>query len=165
MGIGSTIKIVAILLIVSMIGYAGWYITGLRADLAVSQENTKKMNDAIIAQQEAIKTLKADQESIRAANEALQSTITKQNKDLASLNNRFETNAAGQARDIGEDAVARPAAVQRAINRGTANAFRCIELASGAPLTETERNATTPDQINRECPSLANPNYRPGTSN
>jgi hypothetical protein len=38
-------------------------------------------------------------------------------------------------------------------------ANRCIEIATGSPLTESEINATKKSQINGECPSLANPNY------
>jgi len=37
--------------------------------------------------------------------------------------------------------------------------MRCIELASGAPLNEKEKNAKTPTEANRECPALINPAY------
>ena len=40
-------------------------------------------------------------------------------------------------------------------------AKRCVEIASGAPLTEAEINATKKSEINPECPALANPNYEP----
>jgi hypothetical protein len=43
--------------------------------------------------------------------------------------------------------------------RGTKNALRCLELATGSPLTEEEKNAPTPLEANRECPALINPNY------
>jgi len=36
-----------------------------------------------------------------------------------------------------------------------------LELATGAPLTEAEKNAKLPSEINKECPSLANPSYKP----
>jgi hypothetical protein len=47
----------------------------------------------------------------------------------------------------------------RIINKGSANATRCIEIASGAELTENEKNATKKSEINPECPSIANPSY------
>ena len=51
-GITAVIRIVAILAIVA-IGAGGiWYVTGLRADLAVSQENTKKMEAAVELQKQ-----------------------------------------------------------------------------------------------------------------
>ena len=51
--------------------------------------------------------------------------------------------------------------MERIINKGGEAASRCIEIASGAELTEQEINATKKSEINRECPSIANPNYVP----
>ena len=48
---------------------------------------------------------------------------------------------------------------QQLIERGVINALRCLELATGSPLTEAEKNAPTPIEANRECPALINPNY------
>jgi hypothetical protein len=45
------------------------------------------------------------------------------------------------------------------MNKGSVNAQRCIEIASGAELTEKEKNATKKSEINSECPSIANPNF------
>lgn len=53
--------------------------------------------------------------------------------------------------DISVAAEARPELVERLINRGTANAFRCLELLSGSPLSEQERNATNGQSFNPEC--------------
>jgi hypothetical protein len=52
-----------------------------------------------------------------------------------------------------------PLTIQKIINRGSANAIRCLELATGAKHTKQELDAVKPSEINRECPSLANPNY------
>ena len=49
--------------------------------------------------------------------------------------------------------------MERLINRGTKNALRCLEIATGAERTEKEINAKKESEINRECPTLANPNY------
>ena len=51
--------------------------------------------------------------------------------------------------------------IERITNKGSDAAARCIEIASGAELTEQEINATKKSEINRECPSIANPNYVP----
>jgi TolA-binding protein len=163
-GASSTIKIVAILLI-AVLGLGSlWYITNLKADLAVSRENTKKMVEAVEQQQAAIKQIQEDQQKIKDINNELNTTIKLQNKDMDNLKDRFSQNAAGEKRDFGKVAAAKPNSLERAVNRGTVNALRCLEIASGAPLTEAERNATTPDKINKECPSLANPNYKPSNS-
>ena len=48
---------------------------------------------------------------------------------------------------------------RRVINKGSAEATRCVELASGAERTEEELKATLKSEINPECPALANPSY------
>jgi cell division protein FtsB len=162
--IGTIIKALAALIIVVLFAVGFWWITGLRADLAVSQLNTKKLNQAIEQQQAAIKQMREEQEQIRAMTKAVNDQVTKQINDVNALRDRFNTTAGGQQRDWGRTASEKPAAVERAVNRGTVNALRCLEIASGAPLTEAEKNATKPEEINRECPAIANPLYRPADS-
>jgi hypothetical protein len=164
-GITAVIRIVAILAIVA-IGAGGiWYVTGLRADLAVSEENAKKMTAAVELQKQVIEQIRADQAKIQQLNAELSSTISAQRQDMQSLSDRFSTSADGSKRDLGELAITKPNSIERAINRGTINALRCIEIASGSPLTEQEKNATKSNEINKECPSLANPRYKPVTVN
>lgn len=159
--IGAMIRLITILIIV-LIGAGGlWYVTGLRADLAVSQENSRRMTEAVQQQQAAITQMQAEQAKIRELNSQLNTQIALQNRDVENLRERFQRDAAGNPRNIGAMAAARPEALERAVNRGTVNALRCLEIASGSPLTESEKNATKPSEINRECPSIANPNYRP----
>lgn len=159
--IGAIIRLVMVLIIVSIVAGGFYYVTGLRADLAVSEINNQKMLDAVEQQQAAITQMRAEQEAIRVANAELADTVKKAKGDMSALQNRFSTNADGTARDFGQLAVAKPESIQRAINRGTVNALRCIEIASGAQLTEQERRANTPSEINKECPSIANPSYKP----
>lgn len=159
------LKTVLILVMVLIFAGGGWYVTGLRADLAVSQENNRKMEQAVEQQRQVLEQIRADQAKIQQLNDSLNKTIKAQSQDLNNLKDRFNTAANGDKRDIGSIAVIKPDSIKRAINKGTANALRCVELASGAPITEKERNATTPSEINRECPSLANPNYKPAAVN
>jgi len=161
----STIRLLIIFIIIAAVAIGGWYVTGLRADLATSQENTKKMIEAVETQKQAIEQLQADQQKIKDINNELNTTIKLQNKDVETLRDKFTKSPTGEKRDFGKAAVAKPQSLERAINRGTVNAFRCIEIASGSPLTQAEKNATKPSEINRECPSLANPNYKPAASN
>jgi hypothetical protein len=164
-GVSAAIKAIAALVIVLVIAGGMMYVSGLRADLAVSEENTKKMVEAVEKQQEALEEIKADQAKIKDLNNDLNTTIKLQNKDMENLKDRFTTNAAGEKRDFGKAAAAKPTSLERAVNRGTVNALRCLEIASGSPLTEVEKNAKLPSEINRECPNIANPNYKPATSN
>ena len=157
----STVRLIIILIIVLLVGGALWYVTGMREQLAISEENNKKLVDAVDVQREVIDQIKKDVGMIQESNQQLASTIQSQNKDLNSLQNRFNTNADGSSRDIGKIAISNPTGIERAINRGTINAIRCLEVASGAQLTLEERNAKTASEINKECPSLINPNYKP----
>jgi hypothetical protein len=160
-GGGAAIKIVATLAIVVIVAGGLWYVTGLRADLAVSEMNNQKLKEGIEAQQALMEQMKIDIENIQLINQDLAKENTRQQAEVKALNNRFSQNARGESRDFGAVAAERPAAVERAVNRGTVNAMRCVELASGAPHTEAELAARTSSEINRECPSLANPNYKP----
>ncbi|MDP6845991.1 MAG: hypothetical protein QF460_03480, partial [Candidatus Nanoarchaeia archaeon] len=63
--------------------------------------------------------------------------------------------------DFGQLAEARPALVVKIVNKERGNAKRCMEIASGSPLTEEEIAVTKKSQANLDCPRLANPNYVP----
>jgi len=160
-GIGGAIKAIVVLVIVLIVTAGGYFLINLKADQAIAQENSRKLEEGVKLQQEAMAQMRADQEKIKELNNELNTTIKLQNKDMENLKDRFSTNAAGEKRDFGKTAAAKPASLERAVNRGTVNALRCLEIASGAPLTEAEKNATKPSEINRECPSIANPNYKP----
>ncbi len=164
-GTTAAIRMIAVLIIVAICAAGLWYVTGLRADLAISEQNSKKLTDAVEQQEAAMAQIRQEQQQIRDANNQLNTTIQLQNKDLTNLQDRFTQNAAGQKRDFGKTAAARPEALERAVNRGTQNALRCLEIASGSPLTESEKAASKPSEINRECPAIANPNYKPAVSN
>lgn len=156
----STIRLVLIIAIIGVVIGSLWYVTGLREQLAITKQNNEKLNESIVLQQELIEQVKKDVGLIQEANSELSNTIKAQNKDLTSLQNRFSTNADGSARNFGELAVSNTKSIERAINRGSKNAVRCLEIASGASLTAEERAAKTASEINRECPSIANPNYK-----
>jgi uncharacterized protein HemX len=160
-GGGAVIKVVAILIIVLVFAGGFYYISGLRADLAVSELNNQKLQEGIEAQQALMEQMRADVAQIQTINQDLAKEADRQRQEVAQLQNRFSVNAKGEARDFGALAAEKPELVERAVNRGTARALRCLELASGAPHTEQELKATTSSEINRECPTLANPNYKP----
>jgi hypothetical protein len=155
------IQLIVVLVIFAVLATGMYYVTGLRADLAISQENSKKLEEGIKAQQEAMEALRADQAKIKDINNDLNTKIQLQNKDMDNLKDKFNTNAKGEKRDFGGTAVKNPGGIERAVNRGTENASRCLEIASGSPLTEREKAATKKSEINTECPALANPNYKP----
>jgi len=156
-----TIKLFLVAVIVIFIGMGFWYVTNLKADLATARANNEKLQDAVSEQQNVIDKAYQDIEEIRSINSALQEESERQAAELKALNDKFSVNAKGEKRDFGAIAKSKPKAIQRLINRGTDNVIRCLEIASGAELTEKEINAKTASEANPECPTLANPNYKP----
>jgi hypothetical protein len=152
-GVTGVIKAIVALIIVVLIAGGLWYVSTIKADLAVSQMNNKLLQDGIKAQQELMEQMRKDIALIQSINEDLRQENEKRKQDVETLSSKFSK------RDFGALAAERPAAIERLINRGTQNAARCFELASGAPLNEKELNAKTPTEANRECPSLINPAY------
>lgn len=147
------IKLIVILIIIAILGAGAWYVMNLKADLAISEMNNQKLQDGIKQQQELIDSIQKDVADIQEKNAQLQQENEKQRKDVNSLSNKFAK------RDIGQRAIENPELIEKLVNRGTENALRCIELASGAELNEKEKSAKTPMEANRECPSLVDRNY------
>ena len=139
------------LLIIGSLLAAGWYVTSMREQLAISESNNEKYEKAVLDQQLLIRQIKEDVQSIQKANQELAEVVKNQNKDLNSLQEKFNKRKAdGTVRDIGKLAIRRTKSVEKSINNASKKAIRCIELASGAPLTDEEING----KPNSECPSL-----------
>lgn len=153
-GIGGAIKAIVYLAIVVVIAGGLWYVMNLKADLATSEANNQKLQDAAAAQGALIESMQKDIAQIQETNKQLAEQNEKQKQDVATLSSKFSK------RDFGALAAEKPAVVEKLVNRGTANVMRCLELASGAPLNEKEKNAKTPTEANRECPSLIDKNYQ-----
>ena len=144
------------LIIFALIG-AGAYVMKLQRDNTILKENAVKLESAISEQKQVIENQKKDFAEILEANKKINQLVNNLKKDLDDLDKRFNKGE----RDIGKLALERTGAIERIINKGSENAKRCIEIASGSPLTEQEKNATKKSEINPECPSLANPSYVP----
>lgn len=157
----SVVKVVAYLGIVIIIAGGLWYAMNLKAELATSEANNKILENSISEQSQVIEQMRVDIAQIQRINEEVNAELGRQREEVKNLVNRFNVNAKGESRDIGKIASKKPRAMQRLINRGTVNALRCLEIATGAERTEKEINAKKESEINRECPTLANPNYIP----
>jgi myosin heavy subunit len=143
-------------IILALLGSAG-YVLKLQRDNTILKENAVKLESAISEQKTLIENQKKDFEEILSANKKMNELVSNLKKDLDDLDKRFNK----KDRDIGKLAIERTGAIERVINKGSENAKRCIEIASGSPLTEEEKNATKKSEINPECPSIANPKYIP----
>ena len=151
------IKLFFIGIIISAVIGAGAYVVKLQRDNVILKENAVKLESAISEQKQVIENQKKDFAEILEANKKITALVNNLKKDLDDLDKRFNKGD----RDIGKLAIERTPAIERVINKGADNATRCIEIASGSPLTEQEKNATKKSEINPECPSIANPSYVP----
>ena len=144
-------------LLITGIAGAGMYVMKLRSDNAILKANQMKLEEAVSSQKELIANQKKDFQEILDANNKMNELVSVLKKDLDDLDKRFNK----KNRDVGKLAIAKTESIERITNGASALAMRCVEIASGSPLTEDEKNATKKSQINSECPSIANPNYIP----
>jgi chromosome segregation ATPase len=137
-----------IVLLVAGAGLFYSYYNDTQERLATLVENNAKLELAVQTSEAALKSV---QEDLRRVNEETQkvneefSKIRAQNNVLANKLSRH---------DLGVLGAAKPALVEKIINKASAKVSRCFELLSGAELTEEERNATSEKAFNSECPWL-----------
>ena len=144
-------------IVATAIAGGGFYVMKLQKDNAILKANAIKMESAIADQQELLTQQKEDFKDILDANNKMNELVGVLKKDLENLDKRFNK----KNRDVGKLAIAKTESIERITNGASALATRCIEIASGAELTEKEKNATKKSEINSECPSIANPKYVP----
>ena len=143
------------MVLIAGIAGAAIYVNKLRSDNAILKANQVELERSIGEQTKLLEQQKKDFDAIMESNKKLNVLINTFKKDLDELDKRFNK----KKRDVGKLAIERTQSVERVINKGSDNAARCVELASGAEHTEEELKATLKSQINPECPALANPNY------
>ena len=129
-----------------MLGAGGGYlyVNKLQKDNAILKENQIKLETAVAESNEVIQQQTQDLKKIRSTLKEVEETNAKLQKDRDALNNRLGKH------DIGNLAENKPGLVEKIINKASDSAARCMEIASGSPLTEEELNGTP----NRECPSF-----------
>ena len=152
-----SIRLFFIGILASAIIGAGVYVMKLQRDNAILKENAIKLESAVADQKALIENQKKDFQDILDANNKINELVNVLKKDLEDLDKRFNK----KNRDVGKLAIAKTKSIERITNGASALATRCIEIASGSPLTEAELNATKKSEINSECPSIANPKYIP----
>jgi len=149
------LKMMFAVVLIAGISGAGMYVMKLRSDNAILKANQIKLEEAVSSQKELIAKQKEDFQEILKANNRMNELVANLKKDLDDLDKRF--NKGG--RDFGKLAIEKTKVIQKIINGASDKAIRCVEIAGGSPLTEQEIAATKKSEINRECPSIANPNY------
>ncbi len=126
------IRLFLIGILASAVVGAGVYVMKLRSDNAILKANAIKLESAVAEQQELITQQKEDFKDILAANQKMNELVGVLKKDLEDLDKRFNK----KNRDVGKLAIAKTKSIERITNGASALATRCIEIASGAELTE-----------------------------
>ena len=138
------LRIALIVILLAGAGGGYLYVTKLQKDNAILKSNQIKLESAVEDQKSVIEQQTKDLKKIRDTLTKVEETNKKLKADRDSLNKRLGKH------DIGNLAENKPGLVEKIINKASDSAARCVEIASGSPLTEEELNGTP----NRECPSF-----------
>ena len=140
----SSLKIGLILVMVAGAGGGFLYVKKLQKDNEILKLNQAKLETAVEDQKGVIEQQTKDFTKIRETLNILEEENKKLQKDKSDLSKRLGKH------DIGNLAENKPGLVEKIINGASKKALRCVEIASGSPLTEEELNG----KPNKECPSF-----------
>ena len=140
------LKIKLILMVIMLAGAGGGYlyVKKLQKDNAILKVNQIKLETAVEDNNKVIEQQTADLRAIRVTLEVIEESNKRLQADKDNLSDRLGKH------DIGNLAEKKPGLVEKIINKASDSAVRCMEIASGSPLTEEELNGSP----NRECPSF-----------
>mgnify|MGYP001088898276 CR=1 FL=1 len=142
-----------VLITVGGLGY--WYYQDSQKTITTLTENNAELQIGVELNEKTIETLQTDYQFAQNQIELLNQENQEIRRNNQLLIDRFSDS------DIGIAASVKPELIERLINRGTVNAFRCLELLSGSRLTEQERNAENGKEFNQECSWLFDTLVRP----
>ena len=140
----SSLKIGLILVMLAGAGGGFLYVKKLQKDNEILKLNQAKLETAVEDQKGVIEQQTKDFTKIRETLNILEEENKKLQKDKSDLSKRLGKH------DIGNLAENKPGLVEKIINGASKKALRCVEIASGSPLTVEELNG----KPNKECPSF-----------
>ena len=150
---------VLLILMFAMGGIMYWYYNDTQKKIATLHENNAKLETATKVQKQAIAEMEHQVELTAAIAKQTQEQLVESRKKIEVINNKFnkQSKLLG-SRDIGKLAISKAKVITKIVDNASANILRCFEIVSGKPLTEKEKNAEKPSQLNSSCPDIANPN-------
>jgi chromosome segregation ATPase len=152
-------KIRVYLLIAALLGAAGFgawkYYEYTQNQIKIYAENAARAETVAQANQAALEQTQADLIAVREQFNEVSRKFAVAESRVEALEEKLSEH------ELDFLAASKPGLVENIIDKASNNVLRCLEIASGSPLTEDEINATKRSEINSECPDLANPNYRP----
>ena len=156
-GLFGKIKMLLILtVVIGAVGFGAWkYYTYTQAQILIHATNAAQAEQAAIESNAALESMQQDLKEV-------QKQFNEVSREFADAQSRVDALQVKLSKhDLGQLAQAKPGLVEKIIDKASDNVVRCIEILSGAPLTEEEINVTKKSKANNECPGLANPNYKP----
>jgi predicted negative regulator of RcsB-dependent stress response len=137
-------------------GFAAWkYYEYTQNQIKIYAENAARAETVAQANQAALEQTQADLIAVREQFNEVSRKFAVAESRVEALEEKLSEH------ELDFLAASKPGLVENIIDKASNNVLRCLEIASGSPLTEDEINATKRSEINSECPDLANPNYRP----
>lgn len=138
----------------SAIAFAAWkYYEYTQEQIRVYSQNAAVAEQAAAQTQQALERVQENLIEVRRQFDEVSDKFDIAQRRVATLEEKLSKH------ELDVLARAKPGLVEKVIDNGTTDVLRCLEIASGSPLTEDELNATTKSQINGACPDIANPNY------
>ncbi len=147
-GTDTIVKYVAIVILAIAALVGANHLMNLKADLAVSESNTRALKESAALQSQVIAIQEQQITQIQTANADLSKRNAELDKQVKDLDKKFNVKANGNSRDFGSIAAAKPETVNKLVDKATANVNRCFELATGAKLKDGETNAECKDLVN-----------------
>tara|TARA_B100000929_G_C15471809_1_gene408121 strand:+ start:527 stop:1000 length:474 start_codon:yes stop_codon:yes gene_type:complete len=142
--------------VIGALGFGAWkYYQYTQEQILIHATNAAQAEQAAEESDAALEAMKQDLVQV-------QKQFNEVSQEFAEAQSRVDTLEKKLSKhDLGQLAQAKPGLVEKIIDKAGANVMRCIEILSGAELTEEELNVTKKSKANNECPGLANPNYKP----
>lgn len=142
--------------VLGAVGFGAWkYYTYTQEQIRVYATNAAVAEQAQQESQAALESIKRDLVEIQEKYDQVAEEFDSAQSRVDTLEKKLSEH------ELDQLAQARPDWVEKIIDKGTADVLRCIEILSGAELTEDEINATKKSKTNTQCPDIANPNYIP----
>jgi DNA repair exonuclease SbcCD ATPase subunit len=143
------------ILVAMMSGAAYYYYSTTQTRIATLIENNAVLESNNLQLQTANETNLRTIDNLRASYKKVEQQFAQVQTEfqvIRSQNNELRERLGRH--ELGALAAVKPGLVQPIINKASADALRCFELLSGAPLNERERKATNEKDFNNECPWL-----------
>lgn len=107
------------------------YYTDTQNRLQTFASNQKVLEISVDQQRQTIDALNEDIQRLLATIADLNQEFAQSREAVRELERKFNQSANGDQRDFGELAAEKPGLVEKIVNNGTQDVFRCFELLSG----------------------------------